>query len=94
MSEGDELALTREKAFVPASTGKAILLRHNVAGAVKPWLLFGTERRVRAARIEGLIQLRARVAEMDNGEAEDMQLAENIHRKNLTQIEGSKENSA
>jgi len=48
------------------------------------------ERRMRAARLEGLTQLRARVVEMDDQEAEDMQLAENIHRKNLTQIEEAK----
>ena len=87
-SEGNELALLGKS--LRKRQLQAILLRHNVAGAVKPWLLVAGERRVRAARIEGLTQLRARVAEMDDAEAEDMQLAENIHRKNLTQIEEAK----
>lgn len=69
---------------------QAIVIRPNRPGRDKPFLLVAGERRIRAARLEGLPQLRARVVEMDDQEAEDMQLAENIHRKNLTQIEEAK----
>lgn len=69
---------------------QAIVIRPNREGHDKPFLLVAGERRMRAARLEGLPQLRARVVEMDDQEAEDMQLAENIHRKNLTQIEEAK----
>ncbi len=69
---------------------QAIVIRPNRDGREKPYLLVAGERRYRAAILEGLTQLRARVMEMDDEEAEDMQLAENIHRKNLTQIEEAK----
>jgi ParB family chromosome partitioning protein len=69
---------------------QAIVVRPNRDGREKPYLLVAGERRHRAAILEGLPQLRARVMEMDDEEAEDMQLAENIHRKNLTQIEEAK----
>jgi ParB family transcriptional regulator, chromosome partitioning protein len=69
---------------------QAIVVRPNRDGREKPYLLVAGERRHRAALLEGLPQLRARVMEMDDEEAEDMQLAENIHRKNLTQIEEAK----
>ncbi|MEI6385680.1 MAG: ParB/RepB/Spo0J family partition protein [Spirochaetota bacterium] len=69
---------------------QAIVIRPNRDGREKPYLLVAGERRHRAAILEGLPQLRARVMEMDDEEAEDMQLAENIHRKNLTQIEEAK----
>lgn len=69
---------------------QAIVIRTNREGRDKPFLLVAGERRTRAASLEGLLQLRARVMEMTDEEAEDMQLAENIHRKNLTQIEEAK----
>ena len=69
---------------------QAILLRPNRPGAAQPYLLVAGERRVRAARIEGLQELRARIKPMSDGEAEDAQFAENVHRKNLTQIEEAK----
>lgn len=69
---------------------QAIVIRPNRIGSDKPFLLVAGERRTRAARLEGLPQLRARVMDMTDEEAEDMQLAENIHRKNLTQIEEAK----
>lgn len=69
---------------------QAILLRPNQPGREKPYLLVAGERRVRAAQIEGLSQLRARVKDMTDDEAHDLQFAENIHRKNLTQIEEAK----
>jgi ParB family chromosome partitioning protein len=69
---------------------QAIVVRPNRDGREKPYLLVAGERRHRAAILEGLPQLRARVMDMDDEEVEDMQLAENIHRKNLTQIEEAK----
>ncbi|MDD5581369.1 MAG: ParB/RepB/Spo0J family partition protein [Methylobacter sp.] len=68
----------------------AIVIRPNREDRDKPFLLVAGERRIRAANLEGLAQLRARVMEMNDEEAEDMQLIENIHRKNLTQIEEAK----
>lgn len=69
---------------------QAIVVRLNRPGRDKPYLLVAGERRYRGAIIEGLTQLRARVMELTDEEAEDAQLAENIHRKNLTQIEEAK----
>lgn len=66
---------------------QTILVRHNAKGAEKPFLLVSGERRVRAARLEGLAVLAATVVTMTDEEAYDAQLAENIHRKNLTQVE-------
>lgn len=69
---------------------QSILLRPNPAGSAKPYRLVAGERRVRAARIEGLTELRSRIKSMTDEEAEDAQFAENVHRKNLTQIEEAK----
>lgn len=69
---------------------QAIVVRLNRPGRERPYLLVAGERRYRGAQIEGLSQLRARVMELTDEEAEDAQLAENIHRKNLTQIEEAK----
>lgn len=68
---------------------QAILLRIMPAGP-KPYRLVAGERRYRAARLAGLTQLRAKAREMTDEEAEDFQFAENVHRKNLTQIEEAK----
>ncbi|WP_230957984.1 ParB/RepB/Spo0J family partition protein [Burkholderia diffusa] len=68
---------------------QAIIVRP-IEGGPKPYRLVAGERRVRGARLEGLTQLRGRVIPMTDDEAEDAQLAENIHRKNLTQIEEAK----
>lgn len=69
---------------------QAILLRPNRPGNAKPYLLVAGERRVRGARMEGLTELRAVIKPMTDEEAEEAQFAENIHRKNLTQIEEAK----
>lgn len=45
---------------------------------------------MRAARLQGLTKLRAKAKELTDEEAEDLQFAENTHRKNLTQIEEAK----
>ena len=69
---------------------QSILLRHSAPGAALPFILVAGERRVRAAKAQGLTQLRARIEDMTEDEAQEAQLAENIHRKNLTQIEEAK----
>ena len=69
---------------------QAILLTPNKPGSAKPFLLVAGERRVRGARIEGLLELRARIQPMTDEEVEEARFAENIHRKNLTQIETAK----
>jgi ParB family chromosome partitioning protein len=69
---------------------QAILLRPNREGAEKPYLLVAGERRYRAARIEGLRELRAVIKPLTDAEAADVQFAENVHRKNLTQLEEAK----
>ncbi len=66
---------------------QAIFLRIMPAGHPKPYRLVAGERRYRAARLKGLPQLRAKARELTDEEAEDLQFAENVHRKNLTQIE-------
>lgn len=66
---------------------QSIIVRPNVKGAEKPFILVSGERRVRAAKLEGLTALRARVRSMTDEQADQAQLSENIHRKNLTQIE-------
>ena len=66
---------------------QAIVLNANPAGAEKPYRLVAGERRVRAARIAGLDTLRARVFNLSDDEVDQVQFAENIHRKNLTQLE-------
>jgi ParB family chromosome partitioning protein len=69
---------------------QAIVIRP-IDGGPKPFRLIAGERRYRAATLNGWEQIRARVlGPMTDEEAEDAQLAENIHRKNLTQIEEAK----
>lgn len=63
-----------------------ILLRPSATG----YLLIAGERRYRATRMAGLEEIPAYIRDMTDDEADDAQLAENIHRKNLTQIEEAK----
>ena len=63
-----------------------ILLRPTMDG----YELIAGERRYRASRLAELDQIPAYIREMTDEEAEDAQMAENIHRKNLTQIEEAK----
>lgn len=63
-----------------------ILLRPTASG----YALVAGERRYRASKLAGLEQIPAYIRVMTDEEAEDAQLAENIHRKNLTQIEEAK----
>jgi ParB family chromosome partitioning protein len=52
--------------------------------------LIAGERRLRAAKIAGLDMIPAYIREMSDEEAENAQFSENVHRKNLTQIEEAK----
>lgn len=63
-----------------------ILLRPTADG----YELVAGERRYRASKLAGLEQIPAYIRELTDEEADDAQLAENIHRKNLTQIEEAK----
>lgn len=64
---------------------QAIIIRP-IPGPI-PFELVAGERRLRAATIAGLEQIPAIVRELTDEEAEAIQFAENIQRKNLTQIE-------
>lgn len=66
-----------------------IVVRPN-PGGLKPYLLVIGERRVRSAKAKGPKDLWALVSDMSDEEAEEAQLAENIQRKNLTQLEEAK----
>lgn len=63
-----------------------ILLRPTQDG----YELIAGERRLRASKMAGLDTIPAYIREMSDEEAEDAQFHENIHRKNLTQIEEAK----
>jgi ParB family transcriptional regulator, chromosome partitioning protein len=63
-----------------------ILLRPTTNG----YQLVAGERRYRASMLAGLSEIPAYIREMTEDEADDAQLAENIQRKNLTQIEEAK----
>lgn len=63
-----------------------ILLRPTESG----YELVAGERRYRASMLAGLEQIPSYIRELTDEEAEDAQLAENIQRKNLTQIEEAK----
>jgi len=88
--EDDEQDLAGLGASLAKYQIQAILLRTMPAGHPKPYRLVAGERRYRAAVLHGLTQLRAKAREMTDEQAEDFQFAENIHRKNLTQIEEAK----
>ena len=60
-----------------------IVIRQSSTG----YILVAGERRYRASVLAGLDSIPAIIRDMTDEEAEDAQLAENIHRKNLTQIE-------
>jgi ParB/RepB/Spo0J family partition protein len=64
---------------------QAIIIRP-IPGPI-PFELVAGERRLRAATMAGLEQIPAIVRELTDEEAEAIQFAENIQRKNLTQIE-------
>ncbi|MFZ4701766.1 MAG: ParB/RepB/Spo0J family partition protein [Candidatus Methylumidiphilus sp.] len=63
-----------------------ILLRRTDAG----YVLVAGERRFMASKLAGLEKIPAYIRDMTDQEAEDAQFAENIHRKNLTQMEAAK----
>ncbi len=65
---------------------QAILVRPVDSGPT-PYELVAGERRLRAARLVGLTTLRAHIKPLTEQEAADARFAENIQRKNLTQVE-------
>jgi ParB family chromosome partitioning protein len=67
-----------------------ILLRVMPSGNEKPYRLVAGERRIRAARIEGLDTLEAKAAEMTDAQADHFQFAENNFRLNLAALEIAK----
>lgn len=64
-----------------------ILVRPGTFGRYE---LIAGERRLRAHKLAKLMQIPAYVRELTDEQAQDAQFAENIHRKNLTQIEEAK----
>lgn len=86
------------KHFDDTSDNKLTELAANIAarGVLQPILLreigdgyelIAGERRLRASKIAGLEKIPAYIRVMTDEEAEDAQLAENIHRENLTHLE-------
>jgi ParB family chromosome partitioning protein len=68
-----------------------ILLRKNRPGRIKPYLLVAGGRRYMAAELKMILELWGDYRpEMTDEDAERIQFAENIQRKNLTQIEEAK----
>ena len=68
-----------------------VLLRPNPNGKSKAaYQLVAGERRYRASLMADLEQIPAYIKELTDEEAEDAQYAENVQRKNLTQIEEAK----
>ncbi len=61
-----------------------------VDGRAKPYELVAGERRYRAAKVVGMKALRAYAKQMTDEQAADARFAENIQRKNLTQLEEAK----
>lgn len=64
-----------------------ILLRPQTGA--QPFALVAGERRLRASTLAGLEQIPAVIREMTDEQAEDAQMAENIQRKNFTNIEAA-----
>lgn len=85
--ESDEQGLAELGASLAKMQIQSIFLRTMPLDHPKPYRLVAGERRIRAARLQGLPTLRARAKELTDEEADDIQFAENIHRKNLTQME-------
>jgi ParB family chromosome partitioning protein len=90
--EDDENTLAELGASLRKRQIQPIVLRRTPAGRKhgKPFELVAGERRVRGGRLEGLPQLLALIFDLTDEEARDLQLAENIHRLNLSQLEEAK----
>jgi ParB family chromosome partitioning protein len=90
---------TREIFEDDENTLEDLALSIKIRGVLQPIVIRPTstgydlvagERRYRASMLAGLDLIPAIIREMSDEEAEDAQMAENIHRKNLTQIEEAK----
>lgn len=90
--EDDENSLAELGASLRKRQIQPIVLRRTPAGRKhgKPFELVAGERRVRGGRLEGLPQLLSLIFDLTDEEARDIQLAENIHRLNLSQLEEAK----
>ncbi|MGY4831851.1 ParB/RepB/Spo0J family partition protein (plasmid) [Sphaerotilaceae bacterium SBD11-9] len=92
--EDDENSLDELGDALAKRQAQNIVVRPNPAwvegGTAKRYILVAGERRVRAARRKGITHLWALVAELTDEEAEELQFAENVQRKNLTQYEEAK----
>lgn len=88
--EDDENSLAELGASMEANGQLQAILIRPIEGGAKPFRLVAGERRFRSARLRNWKQIRSRVRPMTDEEAEDAQFAENIQRKNLTQIEEAK----
>jgi ParB family chromosome partitioning protein len=83
--DGEDSALTELAASIKAlGIVQPLLVRPVASGK---YHLVAGERRLRAARLAGLEAVPVIIREMSDAQADDAQLAENIHRLNLTQIE-------
>lgn len=68
-----------------------LLVRPHRNGGGKPsYELIAGERRLRAAKMAGLSQIPARVLDVDDQQAAEIQAFENLHREDLTAIEEAK----
>jgi len=89
--EDDENTLQDLASSLKVRQLQPILLRKNRPGRTKPYLLVVGGRRTMAAPLAGLTELWGYYdPDMTDEQAEEFQLAENIQRKNLTQIEEAK----
>lgn len=87
--DGDDSSLDEMEESVKKDGILQTLLLRPIDGPI-PYELVAGERRYRAAERAGEISVPTLIKEMTDAEAADIQLAENIHRKNLTQIEIAK----
>lgn len=87
--DGEDSSLDEMEESVKKDGILQTLLLRPIDGPI-PYELVAGERRYRAAERAGEISVPTLIKEMTDAEAADIQLAENIHRKNLTQIEIAK----
>lgn len=88
--EDEENTLEELGASLKVRQLQNIVVRPNPDPGGKRYLLVIGERRLRSAKASGQHELWALIVTMSDEEAEDAQLAENVQRKNLTQLEEAK----
>ena len=87
--DGEDSSLDEMEESVKKDGILQTLLLRPIDGPI-PYELIAGERRYRAAERAGEVHVPVLIREMTDQEAADIQLAENIHRKNLTQVEIAK----